>query len=182
MNLKFIGANGASRLAPKQAGAISRMRRQIGNMKALRYCLLLGMLAILPFPTLALSRSIDRDIEFPKGYDTNMATAIRRVIQDEQFKFVGGLVSYWPPDWGTRLSFEGDAESLNSFLTKVRAIKGIGMRLILYKGRDDEARRDSDWQLDFSHARPNQLTIYLNLNARHLDFYKVKLPEWKAES
>ena len=53
------------------------------------------------------------------------------------------------------------------------------MRIILYKGRDDERRRDSDWQLDFSHARPKQLTIYLNLNAKHLDFDKIKLPEWK---
>src|SRR5688572_18831768 len=150
-------------------------------MKALRFCLMLGMLAILPFPALALSMAIHRDIEFPKGYDTNKAAEIRRVIQDEQFKFVSGLVSYWPPDWGTRLSFEGDAESLNQFFTKVREIKGLEMRLILYKGRNDERRRDSDWQLDFSHARPKQLIIYLNLNAKNLDFYNVKFPEWKAE-
>jgi hypothetical protein len=148
-------------------------------MKLLRYCLVIGSLTILPLHLLALSRSIHRDIEFPKGYDTNKAAEIRRVIQDEQFKFVGGLVSYWPPDWGTRLSFDGDAESLNKFLTKVREIKSIEMRIILYKGRDDERRRDSDWQLDFSHARPKQVTIYLNLNAKHLDFDKIKLPEWK---
>jgi hypothetical protein len=34
--------------------------------------------------------------------------------------------------------------------------------------------------LDFSHARPDQLTVYLNLNAKELDFYKVKLPDWPA--
>src|SRR5688572_31260390 len=150
-------------------------------MKALRFCLMLGMLAILPFPALALSMAIHRDINFPEGYDTNKAAEIRRVIQDEQFKFVGGLVSYWPSDWGTRLSFQGEADSLNIFLARLREIKGIGLRLILYKGRDDERRRDSDWQLDFSHARPKQLTIYLNLNAKNLDFYKIKLPEWRAE-
>ena len=147
-------------------------------MKLLRHCLVFGLHTIFPLPLLALSMSIHRDINFPEGYDTNKAAEIRRVIQDEQFKFVGGLVSYWPPDWGTRLSFEGDAESLNKFLTKAREIKGIEMRLILYKGRDDERRRDSDWQLDFSQARPKQLTIYLNLNAKNLDFYKIKLPEW----
>jgi hypothetical protein len=32
--------------------------------------------------------------------------------------------------------------------------------------------------LDFSQARPNQLTIYLNLNAAGLDFDQVNLPEW----
>ena len=136
-------------------------------MKALRYCLMMGLLTVLPFPMFALSMSIHRDINFPDGYDTNKAAEIRRVIQDEQFKFVAGLVSYWPPDWGTRLSFEGEAESLNTFITRLREIKGIGLRIILYKGRDDERRRHSDWQLDFSHARPKQLTIYLNLNAKN---------------
>jgi hypothetical protein len=140
-----------------------------------------GMLALITLQVMALSMAIQTDINFPKDYDPKTAMEIRRVIQDEQFKFVDGLVSYWPPDWGTRLSFEGDSESLNLFLTKVRGIKGIGMRIILYKGRDDERRRDSDWQLDFSHARPKELTIYLNLNAKNLDFYKIRLPEWKAE-
>jgi hypothetical protein len=69
----------------------------------------------------------------------------------------------------------------NLFITKLRELKGISLKLILYKGRDDERRRDSDWQLDFSHARPKQLTIYLNLNAKNVDFYKLKFPVWKAE-
>lgn len=147
-------------------------------MKTIRLLWIIGTLA-LPLTVSALSRSIHRDIEFPKEYDATKASAIRAVIQDEQFKFAGGTVSYWPPDWGTRLSFEGDADSLNLFMTKVRSINGIGLQVILYKGRDDEGRRDSDWQLDFSHARPDQLTIYLNLNARNLDLSKIRLPIWK---
>lgn len=146
-----------------------------------RFCILLLALVLFPFTTFALSRSIQRDIEFPADYDTDLANEIRQVIQDEQFTFVDGIVSYWPPDWGTRLSFEGDADSLNQFILKLRAVKGISLRLILYKGRDDERRRDSDWQLEFSHARPKQLTIYLNLNAKNLDYYQIKLPEWKAD-
>lgn len=54
--------------------------------------------------------------------------------------------------------------------------------MVLYRGRDDEQRRDSAWQLDFSQARPDQLTVYLNLNAATLDFEKVKLPEWPPNS
>ena len=123
-------------------------------MKTIRLLLVIGSLA-LPLTALALSRSIHRDIEFPKDYDAADAAAIRHVIQDEQFKFAGGTVSYWPPDWGTQLCFEGDAESLNMFMTKVRSIKGIGLQVILYRGRDDGGRRDSDWQLDFSQARRN---------------------------
>jgi len=136
---------------------------------------------LVPVAAFALSRAIGRDIEFPKDYAPRKAEAIRRVIQNEKFKFIDGTVSYWPPDWGTRLSFEGDAVSLNEFFTELRGLDGIGLRLILYRGRNDELRRDSDWQLDFSHARPDQLTLYLNLNSTNIDFYKVTFPEWPAK-
>ncbi len=153
-------------------------------MKTLRnygaICLLLSL--CFSFKSYGLSRRIGRDIEFPKDYDLKKAEAIRKVIRDERFNFVDGIVSYWPPDWGTRLSFEGDTASLNLFIAELRKLDGIVLRLILYKGRNDEQRRDSPWQLDFSHARPNQLTIYLNLNAPDLDFYKISFPEWPAPS
>ena len=138
------------------------------------------LLALASTPTLALSREIGRDIEFPKNYDARKAEAIRVVVRDERFKFVEGIVSYWPPDWATRLSYEGDAQNFTIFLQELRKIKGIGLRLILYKGRNDEERRDSSWQLDFSHVRPNELTVYLNLNSKNIDFYKVAFPEWPA--
>jgi hypothetical protein len=137
--------------------------------------------ALLPLAAHALSRSIGRDIEFPKSYNLRKAEAIRKVIQNDRFQFVGGTVSYWPPDWGTRLSFDGDAKSLNEFFTELRKLDGIGLRLTLYRGRNDELRRDSTWQLDFSHARPDQLTVYLNLNATNIEFYKIKFPEWPAK-
>ena len=137
-------------------------------------------LLFLSVSTFALSTPIGRDIDFPKDYDPQKAQAIRKVIQNEKFKFVGGIVSHWPPDFGTRLSFEGDAQSLNSFLAALRKISGISLRLVLYRGRNDELRRDSPWQLDFSQARPNQLTVYLNLNATSLDFEKLSLPEWPS--
>jgi hypothetical protein len=138
--------------------------------------------AVLPWVTHALSRSIGRDIEFPKNYDLQKAEAIRKVIQNDRFQFVSGTVSYWPPDWGTRLSFDGDATSLNEFLAALRKLEGTGLRLVLYRGRNDELRRDSTWQLDFSHARPDQLTVYLNLNATNIDFYKITFPEWPAKA
>ncbi len=126
----------------------------------------------------ALSTPIGRDINFPKDYDPEKAKAIRAEIQDERFKFVHGLVSHWPPDFGTRLSFEGNADSLNDFLAALRRLPGIDLRMILYHGRNDELRCDSAWQLDFSQARPDELTVYLNLNAPGLDLGKVILPEW----
>jgi hypothetical protein len=142
--------------------------------------ILAGLFLGSALTALALSTPIGRDINFPKNYDPKKAAAIRKVIQDERFKFVGGIVSYWEPDFGTRLSFDGDAKSLNEFIAALRELPGIGLRVVLYHGRDDELRRDSPWQLDFSQARPNQLTVYLNLNAPGLDLDKVHLPEWPA--
>jgi hypothetical protein len=148
-------------------------------MKSRELALLILTSLLVSAPSaFGLSRSIGRDIEFPKDYDSEKAKAILEVVQDKRFDFIDGTVSYWPPDWGTRLSFTGDAESLNDFLTALRGVKGIGLRVILYHGRDDELRRDSPWQLDFSHARPEQLTVYVNLNAKTLDLDKIKLPDW----
>ncbi|MGO8678004.1 MAG: hypothetical protein ACLQVX_19335 [Limisphaerales bacterium] len=151
-------------------------------MKTVTVPLLIAALALQTAAAFGLSAPIGRDINFPKGYDPRKAKAIRKLIEDERFKFLGGIVSHWEPDFGTRLSFEGDAISLNDFFTGLRGLPGIGLRVILYRGRNDELRRDSTWQLDFSQARPDQLTVYLNLNAAGLDFEKVTLPEWPARS
>ena len=141
------------------------------------FCLFICILA-LPASGFALSSPIGRDIDFPKGFDPARAEAIRSVIRDQRFEFVGGIVSHWEPDFGTRLSFKGDAASLNEFFAALRKLPGIGLRVVLYRGRNDELRRDTAWQLDFSHARPEQLTVYLNLNAEGIDFGQVKLPDW----
>ena len=145
-------------------------------MKALAIIILCA--AFLAADAEALSRSIGRDIEFPKDYDPVKSEAIRKVLRNERCQFVGGNVSYWPPDWSTRLSFEGGAASLNAFLAELEGLPGIGVRLILYRGRNDERRRDSAWQLDFSHARPNQLALYLNVNSASVDLGKIAFPEW----
>jgi hypothetical protein len=143
--------------------------------------LIVVLLVCIKLPGFALSTPIGRDIAFPKDYDPQKAKAIRLVIQHERFKFVSGIVSQWPPNIATRLSFDGDAASLNQFLTALRGIHGMRLRLVLYRGRDDELRRDSPWQLDFSQAHPDELTVYLNLNTKALDFEKMKLPEWPAQ-
>jgi hypothetical protein len=154
-------------------------REERSFMKSIKLTIaVLGGLLFSGALVFGLSREIGRDIEFPKDYDPQKAKAILGVVQDQRFAFTSGIVSYWPPDWGTRLSYTGDAESLNEFLRALRSVQGVGLRVILYHGRDDDLRQDSPWQLDFSHARPDQITVYVNLNAKTLDLAKVKLPEW----
>jgi len=139
------------------------------------------LLLLLPVAVFALSRPIGRDIEFPKDYEAAKAAAIRKVIQNERFTFIDGIVSYWEPDYATRLSFTGDASALTEFLAELRKLPGLSTRLILYRGRDDEQRRDSTWQLDFSKAHPDRLTLYLNLNAKGLEFDKIIFPDWGGQ-
>src|ERR1044071_7190400 len=127
------------------------MKSIVSTRPIIATAILMGLFLSAPV-AFGLSREIGRDIEFPKGYDQVKAKAILAVVQDKRFEFSGGIVSYWPPDSGTRLSFTGDAESLNEFFAALRNVRGIGLRVILYHGRDDELRRDSAWQLDFSHA------------------------------
>lgn len=132
----------------------------------------------LPISALALSIKMGRDIQFSKGYDSDKAKAILKVVQNEQYQFVDGVHSCWPPDWGTRLSFEGDAAKLNQFMAELHRIPGTTMRLILYRGRNDDSRQDSSWQLDYSQAHPDRLTLYLNINTDNVDLYKIVFPEW----
>ena len=146
-----------------------------------QFFLIVALIAFVVQPVHALSRPIGRDIEFPEEYPAEKAKAILSVVQNQDYEFVDGIVSYWPPDWSTRLSFTGNAESLNIFLSDLRELRGIGLRVILYQGENTELRRDSAWQLDFSHARPDQLTVYLNLNSKHIDWGKVMLPEWESK-
>ena len=146
-----------------------------------RLLLIVTLITVLVQPAHALSRPIGRNIEFPKDYPAEKAKAILSVVQNEEYEFVDGIVSYWPPDWGTRLSFTGDAESLNAFISDLRELPGIGLRVVLYQGENTELRRDSAWQLDFSHARPDQLAVYLNLNSKEIDWAKVKLPDWQPK-
>ena len=149
------------------------------RVSKLTICILAGFL-FSSSVAFGLSREIGRDIEFPKDFDQQKARAILEVVRDKKFDFRDGYVSYWPPDWGTRLSFVGDTTSLTEFLVALRGVQGMGLRLVLYDGRDDEGRRDSAWQLYFSHAHPDQLTVYVNLKAKSLDLSKLKLPDWPA--
>lgn len=147
-------------------------------MKRIVQILVLLAGLFLPLEIYGLSSPIGRDIEFAKGFDPARADTLRKFVREEKFKFVDGLVSYWPPEISTRLSFEGDTNSLNEFFAELRKLPGFSMRLVLYKGRSDELRSDSSWQLDYSQPRPNEIVIYLNLNSAAIDLRKLKLPEW----
>jgi hypothetical protein len=180
---EFRGWAMANDLHPSQAGVTTGSVGQcmVDDMNTKTFRLLAAVLCALSVTAFALSRRIDRDIEFPKGYDAAKAEAILKVVKNERFKFVDGNVSYWEPDYGTRLSFQGDAAAVTEFLAELRKLPGISTRIILFRGRNDEGRRDTAWQLDYSKAHPDRLTVYLNLNTPGMEFDKIAFPEWAAK-
>lgn len=143
---------------------------------------LLGIVAMVCFGPMAsaLSRTAGREIEFPKGFDPACAKALTAVVQNTQFQFVSGVVSYWPPDIATRLSYVGSTSVLNEFINAVRSVPGLETRVVLYEGRRDERRSDSLWQLDFNQAHPDRVTIYINVKAEEFRLSELELPSWPA--
>jgi hypothetical protein len=55
-------------------------------------------------------------IFFPQGYDTNRGDQVLSVLRADKFKYLGGLTSYWEPEWSTTLVYEGDGQALTAFL------------------------------------------------------------------
>ena len=68
-------------------------------------------------------------IFFPQGYDTNRANQVLSVLRSDKFKYLGGLTSYWEPEWSTTLVYEGDGQALTTFLAALNQVKGMSVRL-----------------------------------------------------
>lgn len=67
---------------------------------------------------------------------------------------------------------------MNDFFAALRELPGIGLKAVLYGGGGDEFSPGQPLATRFLTTQPDQLTVYLNLNAVELDIYKVTLPEW----
>src|SRR5579862_9064971 len=85
--------------------------------------------AIIPL-AFALSLPLPQpEIFFPMGYDTNRAEQVDSVLRSGKFKYLGGLVSYWAPDWSTTLVYDGDAKTLAAFLAALNGVSGLSVRV-----------------------------------------------------
>jgi hypothetical protein len=132
-----------------------------------------------------LSRDLPRpEIYFPKNYDMSRAEQVHAVLRSDQFKYRGGLVSYWEPQWSTTLVFDGNARSLSSFLEQLNAIRGMQVQLTFSPDLSKEtgsALVAGSWWVKYSHTAPNTITVRINLAAETLggDRFKLVLPKTK---
>jgi len=117
-------------------------------------------------------------IFFPKGYDQKKADAIEKVLNDKQFHYLGGLTSYWEPDFGTTLVYDGDIKSLRTFIANLYAIPGMHLRLTFSRDLSKEtgsALSAGAWWVKYSHVTPDVLEIRINLAAKQLDLSGLDL-------
>lgn len=130
-----------------------------------------------------LSRSLPQpEIYFPKGYDTNRAAQVESVLRSDQFKYLGGLVSYWEPEWSTTLVYDGDAHALTGFLAALNKVHGISVRLTFSNDLSKEtgsALQAGSWWVKYSHTTPDTITVRINLAAGPLgrDKFELRLPK-----
>jgi len=130
-----------------------------------------------------LSMSLPRpDIYFPKDYDTNRAQQVESVLGSDKFKYLGGLVSYWEPEFSTTLVYDGDARSLATFLAALNEVHGISVRLTFSNDLSKEtgsALQAGSWWVKYSHTMPDTLTVRINLAAAALggDKFELRLPK-----
>ncbi|MGO8927051.1 MAG: hypothetical protein ACLQU3_09210 [Limisphaerales bacterium] len=132
-----------------------------------------------------LSRSLPRpEIYFPQGYDTNRAEQVDSVLRSDKFRYLGGLVSYWEPEWSTTLVYDGDAQALATFLAALNEVRGISVRLTFSSDLSKEtgsALQAGSWWVKYSHTMPDTITVRINLAAETLgrDKFELRLPKAK---
>ena len=124
------------------------------------------------------------DIFFPKGYDTNRAEQVLSVLRSDRFKYLGGLTSYWEPEWSTTLVYEGNGQALTTFLAALNEVKGMSVRLTFSADLSKEtgsALPAGSWWVKYSHTMPDTITVRINLAAEALgrDRFEHKLPKAK---
>jgi len=147
-------------------------------------CALAAVTAVLSIqPAFGLSMSLPTpEIYFPKGYDTNRAQQVESVLHSNKFKYLGGLVSYWEPEFSTTLVYDGDAPALTAFLAALNEVHGISVRLTFSSDLSKEtgsALQAGSWWVRYSHTMPDTLTIRINLAAAALggEKFELRLPK-----
>lgn len=120
------------------------------------------------------------DVNFPKGYDQARAGQILAILRDPLLKYQDGITSYWPPEWGTTLVYDGDTAALNSMLARLAKIPGVHVALSFTRGPVATTRdgRSGNWEVKYGQTTPNTLHVVVNLKAAGIDVEKLLLPQW----
>jgi hypothetical protein len=100
-------------------------------------------------------------------------------VQDKQFKFLAGGISYWEPDWSTTLVYGGDTKALNAFLHKLTQVRAVRVRVTFANDLAKEhksAYPAGSWSVQYKHTAPDMLAVRINLAAEGIDPENLDLP------
>ena len=133
---------------------------------------------VVPRPAHALSISLPRpELNFPKGKQPQWAPSVLQALNEPQTHYLGGLISEWPPEWGTYLNYNGDTSALNSLLTKLGSAKGLHLAVSFTRSTAPNAAPGS-WTVEYSQTTPDKIMLIINLNSTKIDLAKLHLPEY----
>lgn len=110
---------------------------------------------------------------------------MRSVLRSDKFKYLGGLTSYWEPEWSTTLVYGGDGQALATFLAALNEVNGISVRLTFSPDLSKEtgsALQAGSWWVKYSHTMPDTITVRIDLAAEALgrDRFELKWPKAKS--
>jgi hypothetical protein len=105
-------------------------------------------------------------------------------LRSDRLKYLGGLVSFWEPEWSTTLAYDGDGKSLNTLLAALNEVSGISVRVTFSSDLSKEtgsALQAGSWWVKYSHTMPDTITVRVNLSAEALgrDKFELRLPKAK---
>lgn len=155
----------------------------VAVQSAMKRILVLVFVSLVAMTTIhrafGLSVSLPKpEIFFPKGCDTNRAEQIQAVLRAKDLKYLGGLTSYWEPEFSTTLVYDGDAGRLSAFLGALNQVTGLTVRLTFSEDLSKEtgsALVAGSWWVKYSHTAPDTITVRINLAAETLGRSKFEL-------
>jgi hypothetical protein len=140
--------------------------------------LALTLLPLAPASALSLMRS-SPEIHFPANHDPARAERIHTALRAEALRYLGGLTSFWEPEWATVLTYDGDAAALNSLIAALHKIPGLKLRLTfspdLAKETGSALQAGTFW-VTYSHTAPDTLTLRINLAAEKMKDLALHFP------
>ncbi len=103
-------------------------------------------------------------------------------MSDPKLKYADGIVSYWPPEWGTTLVYNGDTEALNALLADLHGIKGLSVAVSFSRGAlaTSQGGASGHWEVHYAQNAPDTLSVVVSLRPDTIDLEKLHLPAAKG--
>jgi hypothetical protein len=134
------------------------------------------VVAAVLFSIASYSHALSEELRQPKlflpqGFDPGTAQKIQAVLSRGEFKFLGGLTSYWEPKFGTTLVYDADTPALYAFIAELARIPGMQVKVTFSADLSKEtgsALQAGAWFVKYGHTTPNVIQVRINLASKQV--------------